>query len=94
MLYYVYIMTNRHNTVLYTGVTNDLVRRVHEHKNHMIAGFTSKYNVEKLVYYEAFHHILEAIEAEKRIKGWTRDKKNALIISINPNWRDLSVGDT
>ena len=72
---YVYIMTNRYNTVLYTGVTNDLWRRVEEHKLHLIGGFTSRYNVEKLVYYEEFNSSLEAIEREKQIKGGSRQKK-------------------
>ncbi|GLI53774.1 GIY-YIG nuclease family protein [Thermodesulfovibrio yellowstonii] len=87
--YYVYIMTNKYNTVLYTGVTNDLARRVYEHKNKLIEGFTAKYNITKLVYYEIAQDIKEAITREKQIKGWNRDKKKALIEGLNPQWRDL-----
>ena|SRR5438105_15960366 len=87
--YYVYIMTNKSRT-LYVGVTNDLERRVHEHKHKSVPGFTSKYNITKLVWYEAFERIDDAIEAEKRIEGWLRSKKVALIESVNPTWRDLS----
>ena len=89
--YYVYIMTNNSRT-LYTGVTNDLERRVYEHKHKLVPGFTSKYNITKLVWYESFHDIHQAIEAEKRIKGWIRAKKVALIESKNPTWEDLSEG--
>ncbi|MBN1590205.1 MAG: GIY-YIG nuclease family protein [Pirellulales bacterium] len=87
--YYVYIMTNKSRT-LYTGVTNDLERRVHEHKHKLTQGFTSKYNITQLVWYEAFSDIQQAIEGEKRIKGWRRSKKIALIESQNPQWQDLS----
>ncbi|HJX60620.1 MAG TPA: GIY-YIG nuclease family protein [Thermodesulfobacteriota bacterium] len=87
--YYVYIMTNRSKT-LYTGVTNDLTRRVYEHKNKMIDGFTKKYNITKLVYFEETNDILSAITREKQIKGWLRSKKIALIGSVNPKWEDLS----
>ena len=87
--YYVYIMTNKSKT-LYTGVTNDLVRRVYEHKSKIISGFTSRYNITKLVYFEAGDNINVAIAREKQIKGWLRAKKIALIESINPNWKDLS----
>ena len=86
---YVYIMTNKSGT-LYAGVTNDLERRVYEHKHKLIKGFTSKYNITKLVWYEAFPDIQQAIEGEKRIKGWLRSKKVALIESSNPDWQDLS----
>ena len=89
--YYVYIMTNRSKT-LYTGVTNDLTRRVYEHKNKMIDGFTKKYNITKLVYYEETIDIQAAITREKQIKGWLRSKKIALIESVNPNWNDISEG--
>ncbi len=89
--YYVYIMTNRSKT-LYTGVTNDLMRRVYEHKNKMIDGFTKKYNITKLVYYEETNDIQVAISREKQIKGWLRGKKIALIESVNPKWNDLSEG--
>ena len=87
--YYVYIMTNRSRT-LYTGVTNNLYRRVYEHKNKLIGGFTKKYNITKLVWYEVTSEITSAIVREKQIKGWLRKKKNALIESINPEWKDLS----
>jgi len=87
--YYVYMMTNRSKT-LYTGVTNDLIRRVYEHKNKMIDGFTKKYNITKLVYYEETNDIQAAIAKEKQIKGWLRCKKIALIKSVNPKWIDLS----
>ena len=86
--YYVYTMSNRSKT-LYTGVTNDLERRVYEHKHKIIDGFTKKYNIFKLVHYEVTDNIENAIEREKQIKGWKRDKKVALIESINPNWDDL-----
>jgi len=89
--YYVYIMTNRSKT-LYTGVTNDLMRRVYEHKNKMIDGFTKKYHITKLVYYEEKNDIQVAISREKQIKGWLRGKKIALIGSVNPKWNDLSEG--
>ena len=88
--YYVYIMTNRSRT-LYTGVTNDLMRRVHEHKSKLDPkSFTSKYNIQFLVYYEATSSIHVALEREKQIKGWLRKKKIALIDSMNPDWKDLS----
>ena len=86
---YVYIMTNRSGT-LYTGVTNDIARRVYEHKNHLVPGFTSRYNIDRLVYFENTSEITSAIAREKQIKGWLRAKKIALIESINPEWRDLS----
>lgn len=88
--YYVYIMTNRSGT-LYVGVTNDLARRVHEHKNKLIPGFTAKYNITKLVYFESTTDVRTAIAREKQIKGWLRAKKIALIESVNPNWDDLSA---
>jgi len=87
--YYVYIMANRYHNVLYTGVTNDLKRRVYEHKMHLVRGFTSRYNVEKLVYYEATDDIQAAILREKQIKGGSRQKKIDLIMSINPEWKDF-----
>jgi putative endonuclease len=90
MNYFVYMMSNRNNKVLYCGVTNNLVRRVYEHKNKIIEGFTKKYNVGKLVFHESFNNINDAIAAEKRIKGWVRRKKNELIEKNNPEWRDLS----
>ena len=82
-------MTNKSNT-LYTGVTNDLIRRVYEHKHHLVKGFTDKYNITKLVYYEATNDVKSAIEREKQIKGWLRIKKINLIESMNPEWKDLS----
>ena len=87
--YYVYIMTNRSRT-LYTGVTNNLMRRVDEHKKKLVKGFTSKYNIQFLVYYEMTPDIPVAIAREKQIKGWLRSKKIALIDSMNPQWNDLS----
>jgi putative endonuclease len=87
--YYVYILTN-HSRTLYTGVTNDLIRRVDQHKRHMVPGFTSRYRIDQLVYYAAFDRAWEAIEREKQIKGWTRDRKIALIESMNPEWNELS----
>ncbi len=85
----IYIMTNKNNSVLYTGVTGNLFRRVSEHKNRLVAGFTSKYNVTKLVYYEEHETMPEAIAREKQIKGGSRQKKLNLIISKNPEWKDL-----
>ncbi len=87
--YYVYIMTNSRNTVLYVGVTNDLIRRAYEHKEKLADGFTRKYNIVKLVYYEAFEDIENAILREKQIKAGSRQRKIQLIDSINREWRDL-----
>lgn len=90
MEYYVYIMSSTSNYTIYTGVTNDLVRRVYEHRIGADPdGFTTKYAVKKLVYYESTHDVLSAIEREKQIKSWSRKKKNTLIAGINPAWRDL-----
>ena len=86
---YVYLLANKHNNVLYTGVTSDLIRRVYEHKNKLVAGFTQKYNVDRLVYYEVCGGIIVAIEREKQIKGWSRKKKQDLINTLNPEWDDL-----
>lgn len=86
---YVYLLANKHNTVLYTGVTKDLIRRVYEHKQKLVAGFTQKYNVDCLVYYEVCPSIIVAIEREKQIKAWSRKKKDELINGLNPEWRDL-----
>ena len=88
--YYVYIMTN-HSHTLYTGITNDLQRRVHEHKNKLIPGFTQKYNITSLVYFEETPDVKVAIQREKQIKVWLRAKKIALIETSNPEWRDLSA---
>jgi len=87
--YYIYIMTNKRNTVLYTGVTNNLKRRVYEHREKLVEGFTKKYNVTKLVYYEVFDNIENAILREKQIKGGSRQKKIDLVDSMNKEWRDL-----
>jgi putative endonuclease len=87
--YFVYILTNQRHTVLYTGVTNDLVRRVSEHRDHKIAGFTRRYNVDKLVFYEETTDVRAAIAREKQIKAGSRWRKVALIDSMNPDWRDL-----
>jgi len=87
--YYVYIMTNKSKT-LYTGVTHNLERRVYEHKNKLVEGFTKRYNITKLVYYEETNNVHSAIEREKQIKGCLRKRKIALIESMNPKWTDLS----
>ena len=86
---YVYILSDANNKILYTGVTSDLLKRVWEHKNHVVEGFTLKYNVTKLVYYEEGEDIYSAISREKQIKGKLRKKKIALIEKVNPEWRDL-----
>ena len=87
---YVYILTNNHNTTLYTGVTNDLMRRTAEHKLHINKCFTSKYKTEKLVYYEIIEGFYKAIQREKQLKNWHREWKEALINDFNPEWKDLS----
>ncbi len=89
--YYVYIMTN-HSKTLYTGVTNDLKRRVFEHKNKLVEGFTKRYNITKLVYYEETSDINSAIRREKQLKNWHRQWKIDLIESVNKDWDDLSDG--
>jgi len=88
--YYVYIMSNRSST-LYIGVTNDLPRRVSEHKQKLLKGFSSRYSIDWLVYYESCEEVESVILREKELKGWRRDKKIALIESINPEWNDLSL---
>ena len=88
--YYVYLITNWNNKVLYIGVTNNLERRLYEHKNKLIKGFTEKYNINKLVYFEQTNDIESAITREKEIKKWRREKKNSLIESTNKQWEDLS----
>ena len=89
-MYYVYIMTNKLNSVLYVGVTNDLMRRVYEHKNKLEPNsFTAKYNVNKLVYFESTNSIESAIAREKQLKSGSRKKKNDLINNVNPDWNDL-----
>ncbi|MDF2676352.1 MAG: Excinuclease subunit domain protein [Bacillota bacterium] len=85
-----YILTNWNNKVLYTGITNNLERRLYEHKNKLVEGFTSKYNVNRLVYFDYTSDVNSAITREKEIKGWTRQKKNQLIESVNPEWKDIS----
>nr|WP_293124182.1 GIY-YIG nuclease family protein [Okeania sp. SIO1I7] len=87
--YYIYIMTNKRNTVLYTGITNDLIKRVYEHKSKLVGGFTKKYNINKLVYYEIYENPSEGIATEKQIKAGSRQKKINLINSINLEWKDL-----
>ena len=90
MSYYVYMMTNQSDDVLYTGVTNDLVRRIYEHKTHIDPkAFTTHYNIEKLVYYEQYSEPEYAIAREKQIKGWNRARKNKYINEVNPEWKDL-----
>ena len=89
MQYYVYILTNEKGNVMYTGVTNDLIKRVFEHKHHLDKGsFTARYNVEKLVYFEMTSDVKAAIEREKQIKGWNRKRKNQLVESMNPEFKD------
>jgi putative endonuclease len=90
--YYVYILTNKSNKVIYIGVTNDLVRRMSEHKNKLVEGFTKKYNLTKLVYYEVTNDVESAIKREKQLKNWHRDWKTNLINQFNPGWKDLSEG--
>ena len=85
---YVYILTNARNNVLYTGVTSNLAKRVYEHRNKLVEGFTEKYNMHKLVHYEIFDDIMSAITREKQIKGWLRSKKILLIEKSNPDWKD------
>ncbi len=87
--YYVYILSNTSNQVLYIGVTSHLIKRVYEHKNYVVEGFTQKYNVTKLVYFEQGTDVAAAIAREKQIKRWRREKKNYLINQINPDWQDL-----
>ena len=87
--YYVYIITNKSGT-LYVGLTNNIRRRIHQHKSKLVDGFTMKYNIDRLLYYETFSDVNSAIAREKMIKGWLRKKKVELINTINPNWIDLS----
>lgn len=89
--YYVYLLTNWNNKVMYVGVTSNLERRVYEHKNKLVEGFTEKYNVNKLVCFETTNDVMAAIEREKQIKKWRREKKNQLVIGMNPEWKDLSL---
>lgn len=92
-VYWVYITASKRNGTLYVGMTNNLKRRIWQHKHKTFSGFTSKYNVSQLVFFERFGHPMQAIEIEKRIKGWTRIKKLSLIESMNPKWKDLSELD-
>lgn len=88
--FYVYILTNDYKTTLYVGVTNDILRRIAEHKSQLIDGFTKKYNIHNLIYYECYPDAKTAIAREKQIKLWRREKKVLLIENTNPDWRDLS----
>ena len=88
--YFIYILTTKNNKMLYIGVTNNLPRRLYEHKNKLVKGYTEKYNISKLVFYEEFTNVKDAIAAEKKLKGWLRSKKDNLISGFNPNWDDLS----
>ncbi len=88
--YFVYILTNWKHTVMYIGMTNNLARRIFEHQTHAVKGFTDKYNVTKLVYFEVTSEVQAALAREKEIKRWRREKKNALVQAGNPDWRDLS----
>ena len=87
-MYYVYILTNKTNSVMYIGVTNDLRRRLYEHKNEQLDGFTKKYHVHKLVYFEEYSEANDAIAREKQLKGWVRTKKNRIVEAKNPYWND------
>lgn len=91
--YYVYILTNKTNSVFYTGLTSDLDKRTTEHKLSLVSGFTSKYHVHKLVYYEIYDTPSEAIQREKQLKKWLRRWKIELIENSNPNWKDLYDND-
>jgi putative endonuclease len=88
--FYVYILTNKNNKVMYIGMTNNLTRRLYEHKNKLIEGFSKKYNTNKLVYFEQTNDVNSAFAREKEIKGWRREKKNRLVESLNAEWKDLS----
>ena len=92
MPYYVYILASRKNGTLYIGVTNDLIRRIYEHKNKSISGFTSQYDVDQLVWFDQTDDVMSAISAEKRLKRWNRAWKVALIEKTNPQWKDLYPG--
>ena len=90
-MYFVYILSNWDDSVLYIGVTGNLIRRLHEHRNKLADGFTKQYNVHKLVYYEHTNDVYSAISREKQLKNWSRSKKISLIERMNPEWRDLSA---
>ncbi len=89
--YYVYILTNKKNGTIYIGMTNDLERRVFEHKNKLVDGFTKKYKLDKLVYFETYQYVNDAILREKRMKKWKRQWKINLILEDNPSWEDLAI---
>ena len=89
--YYIYVMTNKTRTTIYIGVSNDLVTRVVQHQCGETEGFTKTYKLNRLVYYEIFDDVRDAIAREKQLKGWRREKKNALIATLNPHWEDLST---
>ena len=88
--YYVYILFSKKNGTLYVGVTNDLVKRVWQHKNKVVEGFTKQYSIDKLGYYEVCNDINSAIAREKQLKGWTRKRKNELVETINPMWKEIT----
>ena len=90
--YYVYLLTNWNNKVMYVGMTNNLERRLYEHKNKLVNGFTKKYNIIKLVYFEETSDVNAALSREKEIKKWRREKKDSLVLIANPEWKDLSEG--
>ena len=90
IMYYVYILTNKTNNVLYIGMTNDIHRRIYEHKSEIVDGFSKRYHTHKLVYFEKYSNPTEAISREKQLKGYKRFKKIALIEQMNPSWKDLS----
>ena len=90
-MYYVYILSNWDDSVLYIGVTGNLLRRLYEHQNGLVDGFTKQYNIHKLVYYDTTNAVYSAISREKQLKKWRREKKNQLIETVNPQWRDLSL---
>ncbi len=91
MKYYVYILANKTNSTIYVGITNDLARRVYEHKSEKQEGFTKKYHVHKLVYYEETSDVYSALTREKQIKSWSRRRKNDLINTLNPTWKEIDV---
>ena len=90
-MYYVYILSNWDDSIIYIGVTGNLPRRLYEHRNGLVEGFTKQYNIHKLVYYEHTNDVYSAISREKQLKKWRREKKNQLIETMNPQWRDLSL---
>lgn len=90
-MYFVYILTNKLNTVLYIGVTNNIIKRIEQHKNKIVEGFTKKYHLMKLIYFEQYENINDAILREKRFKKWNRSWKNELISKKNPKWNDLTT---